>query len=106
MTPIECMKMQLDRGFSCTLGCGELEAIARHVLLDLCLLNDWDAWLKRSDYCSANDKEYSLWRHGHWSGNTAYDCSFDQWIKYHPTEAGRFQVAHDFIQAMHREGKD
>ena len=105
MTPRECLHRQLDRGFACTIGCGELESIARHVLLDLCQMNDWDGWLKRCDY-DPDPATYSLWSHGHWVGSEAYDCSFDSWIKYHPTEAGRFQVTGDFINAMHREGTD
>lgn len=103
MTPVECMKLQLDRDFSCTLGCGELESIARKVLLDLCLLNKWDSWLKRSDYTGSPTDEDSSnnWSHGHWAGATAYECSFSRFIEYHPTNNNWFRVNQQFIDAMH-----
>jgi len=99
MTPVECMKLQLDRGFSCTLGCGELESIGRKVLLDLCLLNRWDSWLRKSDYTSGGRMQ--IWKHSHWCGNGYYDCEFEKFIEYHSLDGNLFKVNQSFIDAMH-----
>ena len=101
MTPIECMKLQLDRNFSCTLGCGELESIGRKVLLDLCLLNRWNVWLKKSDYAFGWREQ--LWKHSHWV-NGYYDCEFERFIEYDSSGGDLFKVNQSFIDAMHREG--
>lgn len=102
MTPIDCMKLQLDRRFSCTLGCAELESIGRRVLLDLCAMNRWDSWLRRSDYTDKETDEdgSSFWAHGHWIGSTAYECSFGRYVTY-STDGKLFQVNQSFIDAMH-----
>lgn len=95
MSPIDCMKLQLDRSFSCTLGCAEHEEIGKRVLLDLCFLNRWDSYLFKSRY------PQDLWLHAIWIGEEAIEESFSEWIIFHPYNPDRFQVSDDFIAAMH-----
>jgi len=90
------MVIQLKRGFSCTLGCSEHEDIGSHVLLELCGMNSWDAWLDAGKY---KIRQYG-WKHAHLAGEY-YDCSFDKYAIFHETEKNRFTVNELFIQAMH-----
>lgn len=102
MTPIECMKMQLDRDFSCTIGCAELESVARKVLLDLCMRDRWDSWLRRSDYTSRKNDEDGInnWHHTHWAGQY-YPCKFSRFVDFHESDKNIFRVNQQFIDAMH-----
>ena len=98
------MMVQLKRRFRCTLGCAELEEIAQHVLLDLCELDLWDAWLDRGKY-EIFSHGHVFWNHSHWVGVDSKLCSFDRYVEYHTTVRNRFRVNHKFIEAMMFEGK-
>lgn len=102
MTPRECMKLQLDRWFACTLGCAELEEIGRKVLLDLCKRDMWDSWLRRSDYTSRpnDDDGINNWSHSHWAGEY-YPCIFARFAEFHESDKNIFKVTQEFIDAMH-----
>jgi hypothetical protein len=98
------MMLQLNRGFSCTLGCAECEEIARHVLLDLCKMDSWDAWLDKKKY-EIVSYGHEFWNHSHWVGVESVLCSFDKYIEYHATVINRFRVNHEFIEAMMFSGE-
>jgi hypothetical protein len=98
LTPIQCMQLQLTRNFSCTCECAEREEVARQVLLDLCKMNSWHAWLNKQKYNPQMGN--TDWEHGHFDGENITSCSFDDYVIYHPETPNKFRVNDEFIKAM------
>lgn len=83
LTPRECVHIQIERNFIATLGKYEHEIIARQLLIEMSILNDWN-------YCFNIE---------HFNSDLIKDMK--SWIKFVNSTDNRFMVNEDFINRMH-----
>lgn len=93
MNPADALCRRLAMSFDGTMGCIEHEILARHILVDLSVVNNWGAWLKRSNYAT------NLWSHWHTSSEPMPECSMDRIVEFGACNQN-FRVTQRFIDKM------